>query len=114
MKYFRTTNATRLYRAGDKSFKFEPVALISSSWVGVYVADEDEAELLKGIPQISEIDEAEFNSLKKKGVRSMVQPKATNSKPEEKGKNAAVEVKIKDEVKIGKASYKDSLNSNSI
>jgi len=108
MKYFRTTNATRLYRYGNKSFKFEPVKLISSSWVGVYAADEEEAKALSTLAQITEIGLDEYNSLKKKEPTRMVQPKVTNSKPEKKEKSVVVE--LKKEVIIGKASYKDSLN----
>ena len=68
-RYFQTSNATRPYQAGGLAFEFEPVELIGgSAWLGVLVADEPAASVLAGagFPQVTELAETEYNSVKKK------------------------------------------------
>ena len=69
MRYFQTSNATRPYRAGGVGFEFEPVELIGgSAWLGVLVADEPAASILAGaeFPQVTELTQTEYDSVKKK------------------------------------------------
>lgn len=70
-RYFITTNASRPYSAGGIGFTFEPVAQRGGSWLGVLALDtpSDATILLSaGFSQVEEIDEARYNSLKKKPV----------------------------------------------
>jgi len=68
MRYFRTTNASRQYRAGDIVVTFEPVDNIGGSWSGLLAADEPAASKLAGaaLPQVTEITKEEYDGLKKK------------------------------------------------
>ncbi len=68
-RYFITTNASRTYASGGIDFPFEPVAQRGGSWLGVLALDtpSDATILLSaGFPQVEEIDEARYDSLKKK------------------------------------------------
>lgn len=70
-RYFITTNASRNYSAGGIGFPFEPVAQRGGSWLGVLALDNpSDANILlsAGFPQVAEIDEARYDSLKKKLV----------------------------------------------
>ncbi len=113
-RYFRTGNATRLYRVGDDSFKFELAFLAGGSWVGIYATDsEGEADALNSIGNaVVEIDEATYELLKKKGQSSTVaQPVKEQAKDEKEEKPAVV--KLEDEIELGKATYKDPLEEKS-
>ncbi len=68
-RYFITTNASLPHAAGGISFPFEPVAQRGGSWLGVLALDTpSDADILisAGFPQVGEIDEARYDSLKKK------------------------------------------------
>jgi hypothetical protein len=68
-RYFITTNASRPYSAGGIGFNFDPVAQRGGSWLGVLALDtpSDATILLSaGFSQVEEIDEARYDSLKKK------------------------------------------------
>jgi len=112
-KYFRTTNATRLYRIGNKSFKFESCVLKSSSWIGVYETEsEEDAALLSSYGKaITEIDKAEFDDLKKKDLSSTAQQLAP--KPKEKNQEKDAVTVLSDEISVGKATYRDSIEDKS-
>jgi hypothetical protein len=111
MRYFRTTNATRLYRIGNKSFKFEICFIISSSWIGVYqTEDNGDADLLANHGAgITEIDESTYDELKKKDLSSMARQKAPSPRVEKK--ESPVVIEIKNEILLGKATYQDSIAS---
>ena len=111
MKYFRTSNATRPHKAGGTSFKFEPVALVSSSWVGVYATDnEQDIEALSQLRGVTEIGLDAYNSLKKKEVKTTAPKKVPTDKAEEKEKPVVGD--LKKEVIMGKANYVDSIEKN--
>lgn len=85
-RYFITTNAALTFAAGGINFPFEPVAQRGGSWLGVLALDNpSDADILisAGFQQVDEINEARFDSLKKKPVaspsNSPVWP--TNQKP---------------------------------
>jgi len=69
MRYFKTSNASRQYRAGDIAVTFVPVENVGGNWSGL-LAVEDEAAAAKIVaanhPQITEIPESEYERLKKK------------------------------------------------
>ena len=68
MRYFKTTNASRPYRAGGLSFSFEQLDNIGGSWLGALALEESDASSLAAekFPQVSEITEEEYSALKKK------------------------------------------------
>lgn len=68
-RYFISTNASLPFAAGGISFTFEPVAQRGGSWLGVLALDTpSDADILisAGFSQVGEIDEARYDSLKKK------------------------------------------------
>lgn len=68
-RYFLSTNASRNYISGGRSFEFEPIALRGGSWFGVLALDEEsDANILlsAGFPQVDEIDFATYDAQKKK------------------------------------------------
>lgn len=109
--YFRATNATRLYRIGDRTFKFEPAVLISSTWVGIYKTDDEgDAEALVSYGgAIAEIEESVYEEFKKKRQSYTVLQELVTPKEEKKEKLVVVD--LNDEIKVGKATYKDSLET---
>lgn len=88
MRYFKTTNATRPYKAGGLSFEFEPVELIGgSSWLGILSVGEPAASVLAGVgfPQVTELTETEYDSVKKKiqeQEQQLRKPASVTSSPE--------------------------------
>lgn len=68
MRYFKTSNASRQYRAGGSLFSFEPVDQIGGSWLGVLALEESDASILAAanLPQVEAITEADYDALKKK------------------------------------------------
>lgn len=69
MRYFRTSNASRQWKAGGLTFTFETTDQVGGQWFGVLAVEEPAASILKaaGYPQVTEIDEAEYSAQKKKG-----------------------------------------------
>ena len=68
-RYFITTNAALNYTAGGRNFPFEPVAQRGGSWLGVLALDTpSDADILLngGFPQVAEISNEYYDSLKKK------------------------------------------------
>jgi len=73
MRYFRTSNATRQYQAGEFNFTFEPVENIGGSWIGLLAVDNSSAAsqlAAAGIPQIEEISKDDYEAVKKKPPQS--------------------------------------------
>ena len=71
MRYFRTSNASRQYRAGDLAVTFEPLENVGGNWSGLLVVEDDAAAqkiIAAKHPQITEIPEAEYESLKKASI----------------------------------------------
>lgn len=77
-RYFITTNASQPYNAGGIGFTFDPVAQRGGSWLGVLALDtpSDANILLEAkFPQVAEIEESRYDSLKKKqGVNPTSSP----------------------------------------
>lgn len=67
MRYFKTSNASRPYKAGGFAFDFESLYLVGGSWLGTLeVRTDEQADILAEIPQATEIEEEEYLALKKK------------------------------------------------
>jgi hypothetical protein len=69
MRYFKTSNASRQYRAGDLAVTFVPVENVGGNWSGLLAVEDDEAAkkiLAANHPQITEIKQEEYEGLKKK------------------------------------------------
>jgi len=112
MRYFQTSNATRLFRIGQFSFKFDPVGLFSGNWVGILATDkEDEAEALAGFgPLIVETNEASYNDLKKKDPPSLVNQEAPQVLTGVVREEKPVAESLDEEISVGKATYTDPLD----
>jgi len=81
MRYFKTSNATRPYKAGGFAFDFESLYLVSGSWLGSLEIDNDEqADLLAEVPQAIEITEEEYTGLKKKAQQEPLSYRRWRSK----------------------------------
>lgn len=68
-RYFKTTNASRPYKAGGLSFEFELVELLGGgSWLGVLAAEEPAASHLASanFPQVTELSQTDYDQFKKK------------------------------------------------
>lgn len=99
MKYFKTGNASRLYKKDKLTFEFERISYQSGSWLGVLAEpDEERAEVLISYgPPVKEITETEYNELKKKPnstshISVVSEPTPTEpEKPEEEVVPDAVE-----------------------
>lgn len=75
MRYFKTSNATRQYRAGGWIATFEPIDNVGGSWLGLLAVESDSAAsqlVFARHPQIAEITQAEYEELKKKAPSSSV------------------------------------------
>lgn len=69
MRFFKTSNASRQYKAGGSVYIFEPVENIGGSWLGLLAVEDDSAAsqlVAAKIPQITEITAEEHEGLKKK------------------------------------------------
>lgn len=69
MRYFKTSNASRRYVAGELAFTFEPVSNIGGNWLGVLAVEVDSTASIiaaANLPQIQEITAEQFEELKKK------------------------------------------------
>jgi hypothetical protein len=69
MRYFRTTNASRQYRAGDIAVTFEPLENVGGNWSGLLAVEDDaQAKMIVAAkhPQIEELTKEEYEELKKK------------------------------------------------
>jgi hypothetical protein len=69
MRYFRTSNASRQYRAGDLAVTFEPLENVGGNWSGLLAVEDDSAAnkiVAAKHPQIAEITAEEYEGLKKK------------------------------------------------
>ncbi len=69
MRYFRTTNASRQYRAGDIAVTFEPLENVGGNWSGLLAVEDDaQAKMIVDAkhPQIEELTKEEYEALKKK------------------------------------------------
>lgn len=69
MRYFKTSNASRRYTVGKNHFTFEAVEQSGGTWSGVLAIEDDAAaDELAGanIPQIEEINQEEYDEVKKK------------------------------------------------
>jgi len=115
MRYFSTTNASRPYRAGGFTFRFDSLDFAGGSWTGVLsVEQEGHADALAGLgPPVKEITEAEFNALKKKQMTSPF-PSSSESETQSSGMQESKEKHVADnleaEISLGKADFKDPLS----
>ncbi len=69
MRYFRTSNASRQYRAGDIAVTFEPLENVGGNWSGLLAVEDDaQAKMIVAAkhPQIEELTKEEYEGLKKK------------------------------------------------
>ena len=69
MRYFKTTNASRQYRAGDLAVTFEPADNVGGSWSGLLAVEDNSIAskiVAAGHPQITEITPEQYDGLKKK------------------------------------------------
>lgn len=83
-RYFITTNASRNYNAGGFDFPFEPVSLRGGVWLGVLAVDEEsKANILlqAGFSEVAEINDARYESLKKKYPERLIDSPTLPGKP---------------------------------
>lgn len=84
MRYFKTSNASRPYRAGELLFSFEPVDQVGGIWFGVLAVEDDSAaSSLEGAayPQVTPISEEEYAALKKKPLSPLSSSRESRPQP---------------------------------
>lgn len=87
MRYFKTSNASRLYKAGGLSFAFDPMENIGGIWSGVLAVEDDSAAGILAAAKFSQVEEItaeDFDGLKKKPLNrspSYIVSQALPSRP---------------------------------
>jgi hypothetical protein len=108
-RFFKTGNASRRYRKDGFVFDFEPLFFSGGSWLGTLVVDDGkQAEsLAKFGPPVYEIEEAEYEELKKKLnsnnlVSSQPQPQTNESESSEPESAPSVAESLESELGFSK------------
>ena len=64
MRYFKTTNASRLYKTGGWTLEFQPYGQIGGLWYGTLAVEDDSAASAlanAGFPQVTELTKEEYD-----------------------------------------------------